>query len=257
MLLPIELKARALYQPATVDPLTHPPRIGAPPDTPTLFRYDPPPGLPSVLHADAHLVAVDKPSGLLSVPGRGEAHHDSALIRLQECFGPLWVVHRLDMDTSGVIVYARSREAAASLGRSFERRQTAKRYLAWVQGQPAPDNGEIDLPLRLDWPHRPRQIVDPVAGKPSQTRWRVLAREAHRSRLALEPLTGRSHQLRVHLAAIGHPIEGDRFYGPLASNGAGLVRPDQPGRLMLHAWRLSLRHPAEARECHFEAPPPF
>lgn len=250
---PLRLKGRALYQPETVDTLPAPPERGDAPDAASPFRYEPPPGLPTVLHADAHLLAVDKPSGLLSVPGRGDHHHDSAWSRLQACFGPLWVVHRLDMDTSGVIVYARTREAAAGLGRCFERRQPLKQYLAWVQGHPEPDSGEIDLPLRLDWPHRPRQVVDPVDGKPSQTRYRVLTRQPLRSRLLLEPRTGRSHQLRVHLSAIGHPIEGDRFYGPPeVTHAAGGT-----GRLMLHAWRLSLPHPVHDRVCDFEAPSPF
>lgn len=221
---------------------------------PVPFAYCPPPDGPTLLHADAELIAVDKPSGLLSVPGRGAEHQDSALLRLQAQWGPLWVVHRLDMDTSGVIVYARTREAAAALGRSFERRQAGKVYRAWVWGRPDPAEGLIDLPLRLDWPHRPRQIVDAAAGKPSATRYRVLgaapgpAADPPCSLLELEPLTGRSHQLRVHLAAIGCPIVGDRFYG---------TAQDTATRLMLHAQRLTLPHPRDGQPWAVESPAPF
>lgn len=220
-----------------------------PESSPPPFRYAPPVHGPAVLCADEDLVAVDKPAGLLSVPGRGPQHADSALLRLQAQFGALWVVHRLDMDTSGVIVFARNRESAAELGRAFERRQAQKVYEAIVRGRPAASEGVIDLPLRLDWPHRPRQIVDPQAGKPSLTRYRVIAEAGpDHTRLELQPLTGRSHQLRVHLWAIGCPIVGDRFYG---------AAPPEEGRLMLHAAHLALPHPRRGQPWAASAPPPF
>ena len=241
------------------------------PSPPEPLVYAPVPGLPQVVYADPWLVVVDKPSGLLSVPGRKPEHHDSALLRLQQAYGPLWVVHRLDMDTSGLIAYARSREAAGQLGRQFERRTIRKAYEALVWGQPASPTGVIALPLRLDWPHRPRQCIDAVAGKPSVTHYaqlgdaRVLppvpapaldtSLPEHLSkpfsRLRLTPVTGRSHQLRVHLSAIGLPILGDRFYGRTEDEGSGI------GRLMLHARVLELQHPDDGRWLRMEASPAF
>jgi tRNA pseudouridine32 synthase/23S rRNA pseudouridine746 synthase len=229
--------------------------------------YEPAPGLPTVVYEDPVLLVVDKPSGLLSVPGRKPEHHDSALLRLQQVYGPLWVVHRLDMDTSGLIAYARSREAAAHLGQQFERRRVHKTYEAWVWGQPPSTAGVIALPLSLDWPHRPRQCVDPLAGKPSVTQYALVAGGNGRSdarpqwvkgeanpsgaqrlsRLRLTPVTGRSHQLRVHLSAIGLPIVGDRFYGRSAEEEPAIHR------LMLHAQVLQLRHPADDRCLRLEA----
>lgn len=213
----------------------------------TDFVYQPPAGPPAMLHLDADLMVVDKPSGLLSVPGRLPEHHDSALQRLQAEHGPLWVVHRLDMDTSGVLVLARHREAAAALGRCFEQRRAFKLYRAVVWGRPPSGEGRIALPLRLDWPHRPRQLVDGQAGKASVTDYCVLQSFEDRCLLELKPLTGRSHQLRVHLQAVGCPILGDRFYG----------RADGQARLMLHAQRLRMPHPRTGQDMHWEAPPPF
>lgn len=218
------------------------------------FVYAPAPGLPALVHLEEHLAVVDKPSGLLSVPGRGEAHRDSALVRLESVLGTLWVVHRLDMDTSGLIVYARSRVAAAGMGRLFEKRRVHKLYHAQVHGTPADDEGTIDLPLRLDWPHRPRQVVDPERGKPALTRYRVLRRGTATSRLELQPLTGRSHQLRVHLASIGCPIVGDRFYG---TTNADPLDPHGNGRLMLHAAQLEFEHPLSGQRLSLEASTPF
>lgn len=225
----------------------------------TELDYRPPPGLPRVVEMDEAFVLVDKPSGLLSVPGRLPQHHDSALLRLQAAYGPLWVVHRLDMDTSGLIVYARTREAAASLGRQFETRQVHKVYEALVWGSPPSSSGWIDLPIRLDWPHRPRQIIDARQGKASQTRYETLygPPAPHQtiacSRLKLFPATGRSHQLRVHLSAIGLPIVGDRFYGLSASGNPG----EAADRLMLHARELALLHPSTGAHRHWRAPAPF
>lgn len=222
--------------------------------------YLPAPGLPTVLYQDEAMVAANKPAGLLSVPGRLPQHHDSALLRLQAEYGPLWVVHRLDMDTSGVMVFARTREAAASLGRQFERRTVRKKYEALVWGQPPSSTGLIDLPLRLDWPHRPRQIIDPLQGKPSLTRYESMGSQptgagaaANHCRLRLLPLTGRSHQLRMHLSAVGHPIVGDRFYGHSQEVHDAQAWP----RLMLHAQELRLHHPVHRTLMELCAPVPF
>lgn len=203
------------------------------------------------LHADPHLLIIDKPAGLLSVPGRGSDKADCAAARVQAVFPEALVVHRLDQPTSGLLAFARSLAAQRHLGAAFEGRQVRKHYIAVVQGLPAADAGEIDLPLAADWPNRPMQRVDPTAGKPACTRWRVLARDqaAHRTRLLLEPLTGRTHQLRVHLQALGHPILGDALYGDAT------VQARAP-RLLLHAQRLELPHP-DGHPFSIESPAPF
>ncbi len=174
-------------------------------------------------------IAIDKPAGLLSVPGRGPEKADCAWRRLQAIHPEAIPVHRLDMETSGLLLFARDADAHRALSRAFERREVEKRYVAIVHGAPCSDAGEIDLPLIVDWPRRPLQKLDLEHGKRSLTRWRVLERHAATTRLALEPLTGRSHQLRLHLAALGHPIVGDPLYG----------RPDGAVRLLLHAERLA------------------
>lgn len=215
--------------------------------------YLPPPdtGL-AILHLDEDLIALDKPSGLLSVPGRGEAARDSLAVRVQQRFPEALTVHRLDMETSGVIVMARSKSAHRSLSISFERRETAKRYIAVIAGLLDSDEGQVDLPLIADWPNRPLQKVDFELGKPSLTHYRVLNRDrsSGHSRIALEPVTGRSHQLRVHMLSIGHPILGDALYAPPA------VRDAAP-RLMLHAELLQLRHPRSGELLDLSAPSPF
>lgn len=203
------------------------------------------------LHADAHLLVIDKPSGLLSVPGRGADKADCAAARVQVVFPEARVVHRLDQPTSGLLVFARSLAAQRHLGAAFETRQVRKHYIAVVQGLPGDDAGEIDLPLSADWPNRPMQQVDRAAGKPARTRWQVLARDeaAGCTRLLLEPLTGRTHQLRVHLQAMGHAILGDALYGDAT------VQARAP-RLMLHAQRLELPHP-DGHLFSIESPAPF
>ncbi len=190
-----------------------------------------------ILHADEALIAIHKPSGLLSVPGRGALAHDSAAQRVQSLHADARVVHRLDMATSGVLLFARGLEAQRLLSAQFERRETEKSYVAVVEGLVQEEQGEIDAPLIADWPRRPLQKVDP-AGKPSLTRYRVLGRDLAdgTTRLALTPVTGRSHQLRVHLASIGHPILGDPLYAPPPTAA-------RSGRLLLHACMLTVRHP--------------
>jgi len=203
----------------------------------------------AIHHADEGLVVCDKPAGLLAVPGRGEAGRDCLFARRQALWPDLEVVHRLDMATSGLMVFARGKAAQRALGIAFASRQVHKRYVAVVQGHVPRAEGwrEIDLPLGADWPNRPRQKVDAERGKPSLTRYRVLAIEGAATRLALEPVTGRSHQLRVHLVAIGHPIVGDALYAP-----------DAPApRLLLHAAALGFRHPATQAPMHFESEAPF
>jgi tRNA pseudouridine32 synthase/23S rRNA pseudouridine746 synthase len=207
----------------------------------------------TLLHADAHLVAVDKPAGMLSVPGRGADKADCAARRVQAAFPDALIVHRLDMGTSGVLVFGRGADAQRRLSMAFADRGVDKRYLAIVAGWPVEDAGRIELPLIGDWPNRPRQMVDLARGKPSTTLWRLLARQAaaiRTARLELTPLTGRSHQLRVHLQAIGHPIVGDELY----------ASPDVQAlaaRLLLHAERLTLPHPANGQPLLLQSPCPF
>ncbi len=207
-----------------------------------------------VLHEDAHLIALVKPAGLLSVPGRGPANADCLSARAQQCWPEALVVHRLDQATSGLMLMARSAAVQRALSGAFAERRVHKRYEALVHGLPAsapgPDGWSgIDLPLIVDWPNRPRSKVDHAIGKPSRTRWRLLAQHADTgtARLALEPITGRSHQLRVHLLAIGHPIVGDTLYGP----------PDGAPRLMLHASALRLQHPVTGQALVLDSAVPF
>lgn len=216
--------------------------------------------LPPVLHADDWLLVVDKPAGMLSVAGRGPAGEDCLHARLRQAWPDALVVHRLDMATSGLMVFARGERAQRILSIAFAARAVDKRYVAIVAGKPEPANtdGEgwatIELPLAADWPARPRQKVDAAGGRPSLTRWRV-AREAPRAweggtRLELQPVTGRSHQLRVHLAAIGHFILGDALYAPAPIAGAA-------PRLLLHAQSLALAHPADGRPLVWRCDAPF
>ena len=203
-----------------------------------------------VLHADAHLVVVDKPTGLPAVPGRAPGLQDCAASQVQAEFPDALVVHRLDMATSGLLVFARGRDAQRALGLAFERREVDKHYEAWVAGVPGPDQGDIEWPLAPDWPRRPLQRVDLERGKPARTHWTVLERAGDRSRLGLRPLTGRTHQLRVHLAAIAHPILGDTLYAPPP------VQAMAP-RLCLHATGLEMKHPQTGLRVSFSSAPPF
>ncbi len=208
---------------------------------------------PALVHADAHCVVADKPAGLLCVPGRGADKQDCLAARVQAEFPDALVVHRLDMATSGLCLFGRGAAMQRALSMAFAARQVHKRYQAVVAGRlPAGDAWQaIELPLRVDWPNRPRQAVDP-AGKPSVTRWRALGPGPldGTTRVELEPVTGRSHQLRVHLLAIGHPIVGDALYAP----------PDvaqAAPRLLLHAAGLALPHPATGAPMRWTSPLPF
>lgn len=203
-----------------------------------------------VLYVDDYILVVDKPAGLLAVPGRGERLPDCAASRVQVRFADALIVHRLDQATSGLLLFARGAAAQRALSQAFAERRVAKRYTAVVTGLLVPDSGSIDLPLAADWPNRPRQQVDRTHGKPSLTHWQVLARDtaAGTTRLALEPVTGRSHQLRVHLLAIGHPVVGDALYAGHESTAR---------RLMLHASELTIPHPDDARPMNFRSAAPF
>lgn len=193
-----------------------------------------------VLHADHEVLLVNKPSGLLSVPGKGEHLADCLISRIQKVFPEALLVHRLDRDTSGVMIFALTPHAQRHLGLQFEKRQTKKTYVARVHGEMPEKTGTVDLPLIVDWPNRPRQMVCHETGKQAITDWRVVRvtgeGDERETRVRLYPKTGRSHQLRVHMLALGHPILGDPFYAE------GAVRDAYP-RLMLHAENLRFRHP--------------
>jgi len=213
------------------------------------FVYQPTPEQPRLIHHDDQILVVEKPAGLLSVPGRGEDRADCLIARLRAAFPTVLLVHRLDLDTSGVMVFALTPHAQKHLGQQFERRQVKKAYVARVWGRLQPATGQVDLPLIVDWPNRPRQKVDHEQGRPAQTDWRVIRAGDDETRVRLFPLTGRSHQLRVHMASLGHPILGD----PLYATGAAADHP----RLMLHAESLRLRHPDSNVTHSFTARPPF
>lgn len=211
--------------------------------------YAPPPDAPEVIHADHEIVVVDKPPGLLSVPGRGPDKADCLIARLRGAFPTVLLVHRLDCDTSGVMVFALTPHAQRHLSRQFEERRVKKAYIARVYGHMTPKTGQVELPLIVDWPNRPRQKVDHVDGKPARTDWRVIRATEAETRVRLFPLTGRSHQLRVHMAESGHPILGD----PLYATGAAADHP----RLMLHAESLRIKHPDSGVSQSFSVKAPF
>jgi len=203
-----------------------------------------------LLFIDDTLLVVNKPAGMLSVPGRGADLQDCMATRVQAEIPDALVVHRLDMATSGLLLFARGKAAQRRLSDAFAQREVEKRYVAVVAGSVADDAGVIDLPLITDWPNRPLQKVDFDEGKASVTRYRVIQRVSGDSRVELEPLTGRSHQLRVHMLAIGHPILGDALYAPSAVLA-------QSARLMLHARMLSFAHPVSGVALCFESDVPF
>ncbi|WP_102109186.1 RluA family pseudouridine synthase [Oceaniglobus roseus] len=210
----------------------------APPDTPL-----------DIVYQDHEILLLNKPSGLLSVPGKGEDLADCLLTRAQAAFPQTLLVHRLDRDTSGIMVFAQTPHAQRHLGLQFEKRMVKKAYVARVWGDLQPDAGTVDLPLIVDWPNRPRQMVDHENGRAAVTDWRVAKRREGETRVRLMPKTGRSHQLRVHMLALGHPILGDPFY----AEGAARDFP----RLMLHAESLRLRHPDGGVGMTFRAKAPF
>ena len=194
-----------------------------------------------LIYQDDSLLLANKPAGLLAVPGRGTDKQDCLSTRLQQEFPDALVVHRLDMSTSGLMVFARGAEMQRRLSLMFHEREVKKCYVAVVSGKLEPEIGEVDLPIVADWPNRPLQKIDTESGKPSLTRYRVLSNEGDNTRVELEPVTGRTHQLRVHMAAIGHPVLGDALYGDAAS----------APRLLLHAAALNLLHPTTGASLHF------
>ncbi|HBU15922.1 MAG TPA: RNA pseudouridine synthase [Gemmobacter sp.] len=214
------------------------------------YEYNPPDVPLDILHHDSALLIVNKPAGLLSVPGKDPGKEDCLIDRLRRVFPEVLLVHRLDCDTSGVMVFALTKAAQGNLGQQFEKRQTKKIYIARLWGHLEPKEGTVDLPLCVDWPNRPRQHVNHEQGKPAVTDWRVIRHDGKTTRVRLMPQTGRSHQLRVHMLALGHPILGDLIYAE------GPAREDYP-RMMLHAESLRLRHPETGKSITFSAPVPF
>ena len=218
----------------------------------TQDTYDPPPnsGL-DIIYQDQYLVAVSKPAGLLSVPGRGEDKADSLATRVKVEYADALVAHRLDRDTSGLLVFPRGAAIHRQLSLMFEQREMEKSYVAVVLGKLAQGQGVVDQPLLVDWPNRPRHSVNLVNGKPAQTRYKVISYDAasNTSRVALEPVTGRTHQLRVHMQFLGHPIVGDTLYGGNADGRAA--------RLLLHAHTLDFSHPVSGEMMTLSSPIPF
>ncbi len=214
---------------------------------------------PTVLFADDDLLVVDKPAGLLSVPARGEDRQDCLAARVQAMHPEALIVHRLDAATSGLVLFARGLEMLRRMSRAFEQRVVGKQYVAVVHGHVAQEAGEIDLPLGEDADNRPRQIVDPLRGRRALTRYQVLERLGTgadaATRVALKPVTGRAHQLRVHLLAIGHPIVGDPLYTApersIPSSSAAFAR------MHLHAARIAFIHPRTRVALQFDSPVPF
>ena len=218
----------------------------------------PPPPSPAtaethaVLYVDDQLIVVDKPTRLLSVPGRGEDKQDCLIARVKHDYPDALIVHRLDFDTSGIVVLARGKVMHRALSIAFQEREVDKRYVAVVDGKLMAANGEVSLPLLVDWPNRPLHKVDFDNGKPSLTRFRLLAYDAatHSTRVELTPETGRTHQLRVHMQALGHVILGDPLYAEDEAR-------TKAARLLLHAEYLAFTHPQDGRRLEFTCPPPF
>lgn len=216
-----------------------------------ILNYSPPtkPYL-NIVFRDDDVLLLDKPSGLLSVPGKAPEHADSLQSRAQRVFPTASIVHRLDMATSGLMLMALNKAAHRHISKQFELRETSKTYQAIVFGHVKNDSGEIDLPLICDWPNRPKQMVDKQRGKKALTKWQVLERKADTTRVELKPVTGRSHQLRVHMLSMDHPIIGDRLY-------AHQTALELATRLNLHAKTLGFRHPVTEQDLYFESQVPF
>jgi len=225
------------------------------------FIYAPPqqPWL-DIIYQDDAIIVLNKPSGLLSVPGRLPEHNDSIASRVQQRFPSATIVHRLDMCTSGVILMALTKAAQSHISRQFQQRSTAKYYYARLEGIPTAASGSIDLPLRCDWPNRPRQMVDFIDGKPALTHWQVVAKQQvsndknkdsiDSATVLLKPVTGRSHQLRVHMLALGTPILGDELYA--SAQGVAVAE-----HLQLHAAMLEIEHPLTSERMEFKVSAPF
>lgn len=207
--------------------------------------------MPVVLYQDEHFLILDKPPNVLSVPGRGPDKQDCLSARVQQQFPGALIVHRLDYDTSGIILMALHKNAQSQISRLFQEREIQKTYTAIVFGHPSSDAGSIDLPMRCDYEQRPLQIIDHELGKTALTHWQVLRRnDDNTSRIQLRPHTGRSHQLRLHMKALGHPILGDNLYGSAA------IHSMSP-RLLLHATELSFIHPVTGQQTDINCPPRF
>ncbi|WP_374480968.1 pseudouridine synthase [Zoogloea sp.] len=216
------------------------------------INYAPPAGAPRVVFRDDSLLVLEKPAGLLTVPGRGVEHADCLASRVQAEYPDARIVHRLDMATSGLVVMARGRDIERCLSIAFQQRLVGKRYVAVVAGALDECSGVVDFPLVVDWPNRPRQKIDWVSGKAAMTHYEVLSYDAgtDSTRVELRPITGRSHQLRVHMMALGHPILGDDLY-------AGVEARSAAPRLLLHAADLTLPHPLTGRLLSLSSEPPF
>lgn len=203
-----------------------------------------------ILYVDDDIIIVDKPSGMLSVPGRGPDKQECLLSHIQTVHPDALIVHRLDMDTSGLMVLARTKEAHRHLSRQFQERQTQKLYTAVCSGKPTKSVGKTCLPMRCDWERRPLQMVDFVHGKYAETHWKIIEQFKQSFQVELTPITGRSHQLRLHMKSLGHPILGDNLY-------ADSVSLDMAPRLMLHAQQLSFTHPTHLEKVNFTCPAQF
>jgi tRNA pseudouridine32 synthase/23S rRNA pseudouridine746 synthase len=206
------------------------------------LAYLPPTADLELIYSDESLLVVNKPAGLLAVPGRGTGMEDCLAKRLQIIFSNALVVHRLDMSTSGLMIFARGPEIHRRLSLAFRERTVEKCYEAIVKGKLEPESGEVNLPIAVDWPNRPLSKIDVLSGKPSLTRYRTIGFNGETTHVELEPTTGRTHQLRIHMAAIGHPILGDALYGEPASSL----------RLMLHATSLKFIHPLNGKKLNFK-----
>ena len=214
------------------------------------FKYNPPELSVDILYHDRNIIVVNKPSGLLSVPGKGELLKDCLISRLQKVFPDALLVHRLDLETSGVMLFALTPYAQRHLGLQFEKRQVKKTYIANVWGDVENKTGEIEAPIIVDWPNRPRQKICWETGKSAFTKWRVLRKNKQSTRLRLMPTTGRSHQLRVHMLSIGHVILGDKLY----AKGEALEASE---RLQLHSESIKIRHPEGGKGIVFKSRNPF
>lgn len=212
----------------------------APPTTPYI----------NILYKDEAILVLNKPSGLLTVPGKALEHKDSLQLRVNRVFPEARIIHRLDMATSGLLVMAFGKANQGAIAKQFEKREVEKRYEARIWGHPETPSGTISLPLICDWPNRPKQMVDHERGKPATTHWSVISSDASATKVDLKPITGRSHQLRVHMLSLGHPILGDRLYAHEEAKAAA-------ERLQLHACELAFRHPITQEPLHFSSPCPF